>query len=167
MLEIRSILVFMSCTTFIECRMEPFVVGGEDADIKAFPHSTFTYIKCFEGSNTESSNWICGGSILNERIVMTAAHCLYGCSRKSKFTVSVGHKNLKKGVVSTIRNYLIHPHYNNEITINDVALMTVKTELKFGKKVKRLALMENPPYYERAQIAGWGMTNVSTSCFHF
>ena len=166
MLEIRSILIFLSCTTCIECLMEPNIVGGVKADIRSFPHSTFAYIKCFEGSSIQSLNWICGGSIINERIILTAAHCIYGCSRKSNFTVSVGHGHLKKGSVSAVRNFFIHASYNSETTSNDLALMRVRTAIKFTANVKRVALSNDPPYYEQAHTAGWGMINVSTFCFH-
>lgn len=44
------------------------VVGGVDANIGQFPHQVS--LQRSDGSHT------CGGSILNERYILTAAHCV-------------------------------------------------------------------------------------------
>lgn len=154
-------LFFMSWTTFIECKMEPFVVGGNKADLKQFPHSVFMYVSCFEDYSPFSINWVCGGSIVNDLIILTAAHCIFGCSQRSVFTVSLGHVHKERGIEGTIRAYYIHPKYMNHATAFDIALTRFKNPLKFSKDIKRIAVMKNPPYFGKAQIAGWGLIDVS------
>lgn len=155
----------LSWTAFVECKMEPFVVGGKDADIENFPHSVFLYVSCyFDEKNNSSIEWVCGGSIVSDQIILTAAHCVYGCTQRSVYTVTMGHAHKKNGFQSTIQEYIIHQKYIGTAQAFDIAIARPKTPLKFDMNVKRIALMKDPPYYDKAQIAGWGMIDVSTFC---
>lgn len=46
------------------------IVGGYDTNIQSFPYQALLIIE--KGENYQQ----CGGSILNEKTVLTAAHCL-------------------------------------------------------------------------------------------
>lgn len=74
--------------------MEPYVVGGDFTDIAHFPHSVFLDINCM------SNGWICGSSILNQRILLTAAHCVFACKRDWQIDGYAGHENLNKVYVT-------------------------------------------------------------------
>lgn len=161
LLELRRFLAFISWTAFIECQMEPFVVGGEKATIINFPHSVFVYMKCFDETGT-GFTWICGASIVNELIILTAAHCFDGCFHHRYISTFVGHSERAQGSKSTVETFSRYPDYNEGYSGYDLALARLKTRIKFGAKVKRIALMKSPPYYEKAQVAGWGLTIVST-----
>lgn len=48
------------------------IVGGTKAEPKEFPHMAAV------GYDDDGSiQWSCGGSLISDRIVLTAAHCLY------------------------------------------------------------------------------------------
>ena len=162
MVELGRVLVFMSWTVFIECKMEPFIVGGKTADLKRFPHAVFMLIKCFEETSVDDVDWICGGSILNELVILTAAHCVYGCSMRSVLSVSVGNVHKDEGVwVAVKQPPIIHEKYVSYLTTFDIALARLKTPLKLNNGIKRIAVMKEPPFYFKAQVAGWGMIDVS------
>lgn len=57
-------------------KSKKLIVGGTKADPKEFPHMTAI------GFNGRSNGilWLCGGSLVSERYVMTAAHCTYSPS---------------------------------------------------------------------------------------
>lgn len=64
------IAIFATCEaqmffTDIESR----VVGGEFAEEGQFPHQVALF---------RDNRFTCGGSIIAERFVLTAAHCVYG-----------------------------------------------------------------------------------------
>lgn len=97
---------------------------------------------------------------MNQVVTLTAAHCLFGCDQNSTVSVSVGHAHRDQGVESSVHSYTTHEGYDEQETTNDIALVLLNTKIKFSAKVKRVVLMKKPPYFEKAQIAGWGLTDV-------
>lgn len=59
------VLALVTCASAIPSGR---VVGGKNAEIGQFPHQVS--LQRSDGSHT------CGGSILNERYILTAAHCV-------------------------------------------------------------------------------------------
>ena len=161
-LELRHVLVFISWTAFIDCQIVPFIVGGKNAKIENFPYSVFMARRCFEVNGDKGLPWVCGASIVNELMILTAAHCVGGCSHERRVSVFSGHIRKWKGFKSTVETISIHPMFTVVTKGYDIALGKLKTPLIFGKNVKRIALMKQPPYFERAKVAGWGLYKVST-----
>uniref|UniRef100_A0A2A4JL27 Peptidase S1 domain-containing protein n=1 Tax=Heliothis virescens TaxID=7102 RepID=A0A2A4JL27_HELVI len=160
MIQITSIVFMISYISVIES-LKPKVVDGVKASIKDFPHSVFIGVNCAEADGNKVG-WICGASILNVRVVLSAAHCMYGCTSDSVFSVFVGHANRKNGIHSSAHSFLFHEDYSSMKVDNDIGLIRLRTPLTLNKRVMKVALMRKPPYYEKALIAGWGMTNEYT-----
>ncbi|KAI8428262.1 hypothetical protein MSG28_002479 [Choristoneura fumiferana] len=139
---------------------EGFVVEGDFAKMKDFPHAALLYIECRESSDNPTRYFTCGSSIINQDIVLTAAHCLENCAAKFTIvTVHVGNREKKKGLPIKASGFKTHGKYNPRTISNDIALVKLKNRLVFGKKVRRVALMREPPYDETAEVAGWGWLN--------
>ncbi|KAJ8729185.1 hypothetical protein PYW08_000766 [Mythimna loreyi] len=157
------ILSFIHMT---KCDVEPRIIDGEEASIKQFPHSVFLRIA------NHPLLWgtsLCGASIIHQRMLLTAAHCLMHSNKESNISVFVGDANKWKGLQSSIHSFFVHTKFKRQTVLNDIALVRLKTDLKFNERVKRVALMKNPPYNEKAQVAGWGLlaNNVSTDQLYF
>ncbi|RWS13762.1 hypothetical protein B4U79_07710 [Dinothrombium tinctorium] len=111
----------------------------------------------------------CGGSILNNRHVLTAAHCFKG--KVKKIEVTIGTQDLIRGLKASIdvESFLIHENYvgprsdyilNEEEMKNDIALLKLAIPIAFSRKVKPICL---PPFrslaeYPRLVFIGWGLT---------
>ncbi|XP_049691820.2 hypodermin-B isoform X3 [Helicoverpa armigera] len=141
----------------IECAVEKLIEKGENAAMKNFPHSVFLFVSC-----SSDGYWICGASIVNEGVLLTAAHCLFTCGTRNVIKAYVGNRKMGKGKSRTVQNFYLHKKYEDFSISNDIALMKVKKKIIFGKNVKRVALMRKRPKTRLAQVAGWGIIDEKT-----
>ncbi|XP_063529588.1 trypsin epsilon-like [Cydia strobilella] len=136
-----------------QSNMSANVVSGTYSKITQFPHSAFLAIHIYT----------CGASILNQALLLTAAHCVYEHTDPEKYIAFVGHNVRQKGRKFGVLNFRIHENYHSKHIWNDIALLRLKKDLKFGRNVARVLLVPDPPYDERASVAGWGVTEVGGS----
>lgn len=86
---------------------------------------------------TSPGGWThnCGGSIVTERHVVTAAHCLKGYDfEELSIWAGTNELNGKNGQRYMVDSYTIHPKYV-ELNTSDIGVITVKEPFKFGHKV--------------------------------
>uniref|UniRef100_A0AAY4CDI1 Peptidase S1 domain-containing protein n=1 Tax=Denticeps clupeoides TaxID=299321 RepID=A0AAY4CDI1_9TELE len=100
----------------------------------------------------------CGGFVVSEDFVMTAAHCLkWGQSLE----VLVGASDLSKhktGKFVTVNVYHIYPGYKKTLE-NDIALLQLSEKLKFTKSVQPIPIpkkKEDIKAKSVCMVAGWG-----------
>ncbi|XP_035787970.1 brachyurin-like [Anopheles albimanus] len=103
------------------------VAGGTIAGQEQFPYLVAILLSFGDGSET-----LCGGSILSERFLLTAAHCLYGMQEA---TVVAGLNSIQLPVDAGVRsngavtitihpaNVILHPGYDPVDILNDIALI--------------------------------------------
>lgn len=144
--------------------MEGFIVGGNYANIELHAHSAFLNIYCVTDDGNRTG-FVCGSSVVNQRIILTAAHCLSGCNSYSHVTVNLGDEHRHKGKAYTVFSFMLHEDYSPLTSSNDISLLQVEKAIELNKKTGRVALMRNPPYSELAKVAGWGMVDVSLICY--
>lgn len=138
-------------------KFEGFIVGGRFANILDFPHSAYLSIQCLKNTFEE---FACGGSIINQVMVLTAAHCFADCRPGTKTVVSVGDANKNRRLFFKATTFTIHPRYDGLLMKNDIALCMMADPLRFSKAVKRVVLTRVPIYNQPAMQAGWGVTDV-------
>lgn len=154
------IIITVTLISSGQCQFQPYIVDGQNASIKDFPYCACLKITCTD-KEKHKTVYICGASIINQDITLTAAHCVHTCKHETSIAISVG-RVLKAGdAVSTAHSYFSHDGYNERNFSHDIALIRLKTRLTFSAKVSRIALMANPPYKEVAVVAGWGFWDVS------
>ncbi|XP_031631948.1 serine protease persephone-like isoform X2 [Contarinia nasturtii] len=109
----------------------------------------------------------CGGTIISEHYVMTAAHCCTG--KYPPVLVRVGKVSLKDVYTDETRatNYYIknitrHPSYSVMTKKNDIALLKLTLKIAFNNAVRPACLHTNIEDVDTATkliVTGWGNTN--------
>ncbi|XP_070134430.1 transmembrane protease serine 9-like [Drosophila bipectinata] len=135
------------------------IVGGDDAS------SYYTkYVVQLRRRSSPSSAFAqtCGGSILNSKTIVTAAHCVYNRDA-SDFLVVAGTANRAgmDGVVVRVEQLIPHELYNATITNYDIALVIVDPSLPLesNKDIEAIDIVTGEPAVGvLATVSGWGYT---------
>ncbi|XP_074605182.1 CLIP domain-containing serine protease B15-like [Brevipalpus obovatus] len=168
---IVPILVSAECECGLE-RLTNRVYQGEDASNK-YPWLSFLQIDKIRGVA------MCGGSLIDDRHIVTAAHCVYDHGRKvfpNNVHVYLGINSIKKSdrpkfmEVSRIKVAKYQP--NDPLHRGDFAILELVTPITFDKQISPICLPKStdrpfskikalpPPSYqiEKLVVAGWGDT---------
>ncbi|MER7016185.1 serine protease [Saccharopolyspora sp. NPDC000359] len=131
--------------------VNPYIVGGEDADIADHPFTVALV--------TPSGQQFCGGSLVAPDKVLTAAHCTDG-SQPSDINVVSGRTVMSSqdGTVSKVTDVWVHPQYTDATQGYDVSVLTLEAPVQ--EAPIELAAADDPGYApdSQATILGWGNT---------
>ncbi|KAJ6225201.1 hypothetical protein RDWZM_003746 [Blomia tropicalis] len=127
------------------------VVGGNTASEGQFPYQI--------SLRNRKNQHFCGGSIINEQWILTAAHCVDGETASSMMVV-VGTNHLDhNGTQYDIAKVISHPSYNPLFTINDIALIQTNDTIQFNDRIDIVNLTDTYPQRgSTAILSGWGLT---------
>ena len=73
----------------------------------------------------------CGASLVTDRHLVTAAHCLYGVDSSlfSQLDILLAEYNIldsNKGIRRKIKEVVFHPSYNEDTLENDIAIISMR-----------------------------------------
>ncbi|XP_064085050.1 uncharacterized protein LOC135200367 isoform X2 [Macrobrachium nipponense] len=135
-------------------RFNQKIVGGDPTDIDQYPWMA--------GITTKSDDFtFCGGSLLNDLYVLTAAHCLYQ-QYPDDIYVRFGEttRDSYKSVNVDVEKMIIHPKYDINIVYKaDIGLIKLKQPIPtFTDKIFPVCLALGKETYADfdAQVSGWG-----------
>lgn len=131
--------------------LEQPIIGGGDATPGEWPWQAQI--------DRLGSHW-CGGSLLSDRWVLTAAHCVAGQVAGS-FEVSLGvhTRSMPTANVQTrdVSRLIVHPDYDASAIENDVALIELSSPVTFTAFVQPIALGQSEaPVGGSAYVTGFG-----------
>jgi trypsin len=123
------------------------IVGGEHTKIEKHPWQVALQAR---------GQFFCGGSIIAERWILTAAHCFEHSQRIGNWRAKAGATNyVKDNVWAPIVRIVIHPKYDASTYENDIALVKLDTKAA-GKVIPRAEASMSVPVGEPLEVTGWG-----------
>ena len=122
------------------------VVGGVPAKLHAHPWIAALGYTSGPGGEVEH---LCGGALVTARHVVTAAHCI----REDLATVLLGELNMEQDkaedgaepVSVRVANVTKHPSYNSRNYNNDIAVITLESEVTFSEGIRPICLPSISP----------------------
>uniref|UniRef100_A0A8W7PER0 Peptidase S1 domain-containing protein n=1 Tax=Anopheles coluzzii TaxID=1518534 RepID=A0A8W7PER0_ANOCL len=108
---------------------------------------------------------LCGGAIISDNTVVTAANCVYGLNPR---TIQIKGGEWRLGVdaepktfqIVRVKDIVYHPAYNPTTLNYDVAMLVLEDRLKFDTHIGSICLDENDVVpsasYENCVTTGWG-----------
>ncbi|XP_071342784.1 granzyme B(G,H) [Trachinotus anak] len=127
------------------------IYGGH----KAAPHSR-PYMVLLERYMKDGSKEHCGGFLLNEDFVMTAAHC-----QAESYNILLGLHDVRNSEEIqrvSVKEAFPHKDYDENGFKNDMMLLKLKTKAQFNKNVRPIALAarDDGSLPKSCIISGWG-----------
>lgn len=138
------------------------IVGGVNAKAGEFPHMVAIGFKEEFGN---AVSFRCGGSLISERFVLTAAHCKQA-KRQPASLVRVGDLNLNSKENNLpeldipIDSFIAHEQYRSDKQKYDIAVVRLTRDVPIGKFIRPACLMtpNNILHSNKVVATGWGLT---------
>lgn len=134
------------------------IYNGEEAVDGQFPYAAQVY-----KSDWGNMFFVCGGSLINQDWVLTAAHCIYDIETIAKY-VRLGALKKSGGISYDIASRIYHEKYNSRTGENDIALLLLSDSVTFTDQIRPIGLpgkeLQNELFHgAKGVINGWGSTD--------
>ncbi|XP_069853441.1 trypsin-4 [Dipodomys merriami] len=142
------ILVLVGAAAAFPLDDDDKIVGGYTCAPNSVPYQV----------SLNSGYHFCGGSLINDQWVVSAAHCY-----KSRIQVRLGEHNINvqegsEQIVSAAKA-IRHPGYNSRNLDNDIMLIKLSSPVSLNSQVAPVALPSScAPAGTQCLISGWGNT---------
>ena len=129
------------------------IVGGTEAKPHSLPYQVS--LQSLTGSH------FCGGSIIGEDTILTAAHCVEGASTDPKLQVHVGAHNVKQTVGQRIKVKTVYSHKEYPGLSKDIAVLKLAEKIT-DKNAKAVKLADQAFFDANIKpgatmtVSGWG-----------
>ncbi|XP_062977532.1 transmembrane protease serine 12-like [Elgaria multicarinata webbii] len=138
------------------------IVGGREAQLGAWPWQVSLQIYHF-GIGLRYLH-VCGGSLINNNSVLTAAHCITEKLKPKVWRAVIGLHHLylhnSHTVKSRIRAIMVHSKYNKHTSENDVALFKLSKSVIYSDYIQPICLPNTSVLLTdetTCYISGWGL----------
>ncbi|XP_026316167.1 phenoloxidase-activating enzyme-like [Hyposmocoma kahamanoa] len=160
------------------------IISGDIAKIDEFP-----WLVIIEGSENNTTKFLCGGALISDRYVLTAAFCVTEIDIYPPSNIRLGEYDTSNeidqmdcvgfvggsdcsdaGVVIPIEKIIPHPDYNpyDENRKHDIALLRMSKSAPYSDFIRPICLpisdtTLSPPSRRELFAAGWGISTYRPS----
>ncbi|KAJ1997259.1 hypothetical protein GGI04_005473 [Coemansia thaxteri] len=133
------------------------IIGGISSMAGEYPYIVSLNLTLPEGSG------LCGGTLITNRIVVTAAHCVYDLDQGTvvaakNVRVGLGSQSRKRQKFVQAQEVHVNPEFEPPVISGDIALIVIEpVELSKFIQVARI-FNGNLPEGTKLTAVGWGMT---------
>lgn len=136
------------------------IVGGDEATVGQFPHQVSLRVR-------NGQRHFCGGSIISDRFILTAAHCTQNqTSNPANVRAVVGaHRVSTGGTQYALDRIVNHPGFSMQTIANDISVLRTTQRIAFSPLIQAIALPTADVPAEGgvpAFLSGWGQFRVSS-----
>jgi len=135
----------------------PYIVNGYEAIKHEYP---------FMAALMNRNRQFCGGSLIDEKHVLTAAHCVAHMSKYDvqNLRVRLGDHNIKTNreaehMEKKVKRVIRHKGFSSTTLWNDVAILTLDEEVVMNNNIQNICLASNKGTSfqdHTVTVAGWG-----------
>ncbi|CAG9856888.1 unnamed protein product [Phyllotreta striolata] len=146
------------------------ILSGESTAVNEFP---WMVLMQYQLKNSDIRRWLCAGTLINERYVLTAAHCFTSTDYRL-VNVRLGEFNISSPIDCQgslcnnpedigVEKIIVHYEYHNGSVDNrnDIALLRLSRRVMYSKFIQPICLPrlnEAAEIGDRVTVAGWGQT---------
>jgi len=133
---------------------EPFIVGGEEVD-PACPDCKYEFMV-----SLQQGGHFCGGSLVREDWVVTAAHCVEGNNNGLQVKIGLHNVNGTTGAITrNVDQVIVHPQYSSWSLDNDYALLHLSSPVTTFEPIQLCTDTAHDEEPVMATTMGWGATS--------
>ncbi|XP_017059007.2 serine protease grass-like [Drosophila ficusphila] len=140
------------------------ITGGRTSSLMSQPWMAYLYLP------DDNETCRCGGSLISERFVVTAAHCNIMCGRKDDLRVRLGEQDLTSELDCTtsgyqkvcappveefsIEEWIIHENFDRNSGWNDIALIRLNRRAVLKDHIRPICLPLSDDLMARTSVIG-------------
>jgi len=135
------------------------IVGGKGATFGEWPWQVLVREATWLGLFTKNK---CGGVLITNRYVITAAHCQPGFLASlvavfGEYDIS-GELESQRSVSKTVRRVIVHRQYDAATFENDIALLELESPVAFDSHIVPICMPKDEDDFtgRMATVTGWG-----------
>lgn len=156
---LRFFTLFISCILLIvQSSHGSEIIGGKEVTPHSLPFMALL----------ENNEPFCGGILISQSWVLTAAHCGNFSKKRNSLIKkvllgvhSIKEKETESRTVRKVKKQVIHPCYDEKDKVNDLMLLKLDKPVKRSKTVDWHELgntVKEPTAGSTCLVAGWGTT---------
>ncbi|XP_077284928.1 CLIP domain-containing serine protease B4-like [Arctopsyche grandis] len=144
----------------------PLVTLGQQVERGDFPWHIALYLYSM---NKLSISYHCGGTLMSNSIVITAAHCVTAHNAPmapNRFAIALGKFDLYSkepgAIIIKVSQVIVHENYGYTSLQNDIALLLLETKVNYNEYIQPVCMWEEANTNKQSvfnvvgKVPGWG-----------